>query len=241
MHTFRGALAAGCSVLLVSLAASQALADTMAADWRMEERSGSTMHDSSGHNLDGIIGSAVVTGVLTSQGHRAYRFQGDRAVVNDRRLVRVPDNALLEPTNGTFAVTLRMKTGAHDPNIIQKGQSETTGGYWKFVLNDGWPRCHFRDGNHNTLAIGFVNNTDPETKVDDNNWHVIRCERTTDGVRATIDPGTPRAQTRFLRGSIGSVNNTFPLTIGGKRDCNGTTVTCDYFAGLIDWVRIKKG
>ena len=30
-----------------------------------------------------------------------------------------------------------------------------------------------------------------------------------------------------------------PLTIGGKVDCDQVKVTCDYFAGDIDWVRIE--
>ncbi|MBI5089945.1 MAG: PKD domain-containing protein, partial [Actinobacteria bacterium] len=36
-------------------------------------------------------------------------------------------------------------------------------------------------------------------------------------------------------------NNNWDLTIGGKPECDQVTVTCDYFTGDIDWVRIEKG
>ena len=39
----------------------------------------------------------------------------------------------------------------------------------------------------------------------------------------------------------GLLDNAKPWTIGGKLDCNAVTVTCDYFAGEIDYVRLSKG
>ena len=59
------------------------------------------------------------------------------------------------------------------------------------MLHQGWPRCHFRDGNGNTKAIGFVNGFPTYVKAGDGKWHTFICERTVDGVRATIDPGDP--------------------------------------------------
>jgi hypothetical protein len=65
----------------------------------------------------------------------------------------------------------------------------------------------------------------------------VSCERNAQGVFMTVD-GVP-AQNR--KGWTGLIDNKAPLTIGGKRNCDGTTITCDYLAGDIDWVRISKG
>jgi hypothetical protein len=42
-----------------------------------------------------------------------------------------------------------------------------------------------------------------------------------------------------LTGPTGSIANTWPLSIGGKYECDQINVTCDYFVGDIDWVRIE--
>ena len=42
-----------------------------------------------------------------------------------------------------------------------------------------------------------------------------------------------------LTGPTGSISNNWPLSIGGKYDCDQINVTCDYFAGDVDWVRIE--
>jgi hypothetical protein len=232
----------------LGLAAALALAGPAAAfagvvgDWGMDETAGSTlMVDSTTNDLDGTIGSDVVLHEMTGDGGYAYRFKGDWRIVNDNRLVNWPDDERLDPGTSTFAVTIRLKTGALDPNIIQKGQANQAGGYWKFVLKKGWPRCHFRDEFDNTKAIGFVNSTLPGSKVADGQWHTLRCERTTTGVKMTINYGEPNEMSKFIKGTIGNIDNSRPMSLGGKLDCNGADVTCDYFAGAVDWVRIEKG
>jgi hypothetical protein len=30
------------------------------------------------------------------------------------------------------------------------------------------------------------------------------------------------------------------MTVGGKINCNQDTITCDYFSGMIDYIRITK-
>ncbi len=209
-------------------------------DWEMDENAGATqMMDGSGSGLHGNIGPDVDLHEATPTSF-GYRFKGDWRIVNDNRLVTWPDDDRLDPGTQPYAVTIRIKTGALDPNIIQKGQANQKGGYWKFVLKKGWPRCHFRDENGRTKAIGFVNDVRPETKVADNQWHTLRCEKTTTGVRATINYGEPNAISKFLKGTIGRVNNARPLSLGGKLDCDGSTVTCDYYAGVVDWVTIER-
>jgi hypothetical protein len=229
--------------LAVALAAAPAAAFAgVIGDWQMDEVAGSTlMVDASGSGLDGSIGSDVVLHESTGDGGWGYRFRGDWWIVNDNRLVTWNDDARLDPGTSPYAVTIRVKTGAVDPNIIQKGQANQTGGYWKLALKQGWPRCHFRDAAGNTKAIGFVNDPRPETRIADGQWHTLRCERTSTGVRMTINYGEANAISKFIKGTVGTIDNSRPLVLGGKLDCDGTTVTCDYFAGAVDWVKIEKG
>lgn len=210
-------------------------------DWQMDETTGSTqMADASLNALHGTIGPDVVLHEATLTGGWAYRFRGDWWVVNDGRLVLWEDDARLDPGTEAYAVTIRVKTGAVNTNIIQKGQANQSGGYWKLEVHNGWPRCHFTDENRVIRAIGFINDVRPETKVADGDWHTLRCERTTTGVRMTIDYGEPTALTKFLRGTLGRVDNTRPMSLGGKVDCDVTTVTCDYYAGAVDWLTIER-
>ena len=45
---------------------------------------------------------------------------------------------------------------------------------------------------------------------------------------------------KFIRGTLGPINNRKPMFLGGKLYCDGTNVTCDYFAGVIDWVTLER-
>src|SRR5919108_421046 len=121
-----------------------ALAATTIADWEMNEASGATtMHDSSGSNLSGTIGSAVQTGVIVG-GAKGYRWSSqNKAGKHPERLVKVA-SALLNPGTGAFAVTIRLRTGAGDQNIIQKGQATTAGGMWKVDMVKGHVKCTFK-------------------------------------------------------------------------------------------------
>ena len=229
--------------------ASGAPTPTLVALWEMNDQVAAgqsredAMKDSSGNNLHGDVGSAVVLREPVATGNYAYRFKGDFATVDDERLVTIPDaqtGGRLDPGTGTFAISLRFKTGAADPNILQKGQAGQAGGYWKVVLKEGWPRCHFRDENGRTLAIGFVDDTRTQAKVNTKTWRTLRCERTATAVKATIDFDTPTPITKVLKRTAGNIDNTQPLSIGGKFHCEGVLVTCDYYAGAIDWIKIER-
>jgi hypothetical protein len=234
------AVLSSAATVALAMSALGAGAASVTASWQMNETARPTMVDSSGLGLNGVIGSNVAIARATSDGGLAYGFSGDRGVVTDERLVTVPDDSQLDPGTGTYAVTVRMRTAKPNNNMLQKGQSGQTGGYWKLQMHDGWPICLFRDSAGNSRAIGFVNSSDPNTKVNDSTWHTLRCERTATGVNMTIDYGSPTAITKTINGTVGNIDNTRPLSIGGKLDCNGTTVGCDYFSGSIDWVSIER-
>ena len=224
------------------VSALAAYSAVVVGEWQMNETGGTVMHDDSGNGLDGYIGTSIVTNWPTGDGGKAFHFVGPRNVQNRERLATVADTPALDPGTGTYSVIVRFRTTGSIPNILQKGQSEDTGGYWKLVIHQGWPRCHFRDLNHNTKAIGFDNSPDPNAKVNDGDWHTLRCERNATSVCVYLDEGTPTYMKKCINGSIGNIDTKWPLSIGGKYRCDpaDATHTCDYFNGDIDWVRIER-
>jgi len=72
-------------------------------------------------------------------------------------------------------------------------------------------------------------------RVNDGQWHVVRCERTSSGVTMTVDG----VVTGRNRNPTGTIANTRPLTIAGKLNCDQLNTTCDYFAGDLDYLKIE--
>jgi hypothetical protein len=206
-----------------------ALAATTVADWEMNEAAGATtMHDSGPNNLSGTIGSAVQTGVSVG-GAKGYRWSAqNKDGKHPERLVKV-SSSLLNPGTGNFAVTIRLRTGAGDQNIIQKGQSASSGGMWKIDMVKGHVKCTFK-GSQGRVGVGS------SKAVWDSVWHTVRCERRSTGVSITVDGGTPRT----TAGATGMIANSSSLAIGGKASCNPPMVQCDYYVGLLDRVVVQR-
>jgi hypothetical protein len=226
------AVAAG-SVILVPAGAAQAAATTPVAIWEMNEAAGaSVMLDSSGNGLNGDIGTEVVTGhtVDGATGYRYSRLTPNQPPAHPEHIVTVPDNANLDPGTRDFAVTIRYRATAKFGNMIQKGQSGARGGYFKFQNPGGVVQCLFR-GSTGSIAVGSGR------AINDGLWHTVRCERTAAGVSMTVDG----VQAGRKNGPTGSISNTWPLSIGGKVNCDQIEVTCDYFAGSIDRVQLDVG
>jgi hypothetical protein len=233
--TASGILAA---VLTVGTAApAHAAATVTFADWQMNESPGaSVMVDSSGNGINGVVGSEVQTGTLVDGG-TAYHWTHiapNQPPANPQRLVQVQDSRL-NPGTRDYAITMRFRMTHNVGNMIQKGQSGSPGGYFKWEIPNGILRCQFtsKDGRGNLIANKSVSSPRP---LNDGAWHTVRCEKTVDRVTMTID-GTTVVQSS--RATFGPITNTVPLTIGGKLNCDQVTVTCDYFGGDIDWVRIE--
>lgn len=259
MHrTLRAFALATTTTLALSATVTGASADVV-VDYRMDETSSTprVMTDSSGNNngngYPGTVGEDVRMNQSLADGQRGYYFPGPFSGYDPGRIATVEDEvagnaSALDPGTSTYAVTVRFRTTASRPNIVQKGQNGQNGGFWKLVLKEGWPRCHYEDSTGRIRAIGFVN-TSTAYKVNDGDWHTLRCERLSTGVRVTLDYGTPGAVSKFISGTLGTVDNKHPLMVGGKLYCpegatlpkNGREVNCDYFVGWIDWVMIEKG
>ena len=215
----------------VLLTASPASAATTVADWQMNEKPGSdVMRDSAGAsgNNNGQIGDNVelLGGV--------YRFPYiSRTAVDPGQLVTVADSAL-NPGTADWSVTARMKFTKSYGNVLQKGQGGTGNTYMKMQAPRGIVSCLFR-GSAGSVSVNSG------VALNDGAWHVVTCRRAGDAVTMTIDAGTASAGTRRASGPTGSISNSMPFTIGGKSKCNGDTVSCDYWVGDMDYVKVSTG
>ncbi len=211
--------------------AASAAAPTKVAVWEMNEpRGASVMQDSSGNNIDGRIGDHVVTGVAAGSG-KAYQFpwiKPNTPPADPEHLVTVGDRRL-NPGTRNYAITMRFKTSHSFGNIIQKGQSGTVGGFFKWQMPQGKLQCLFR-GAAGSIAVSSLTK-----RLNDNVFHTVRCERTSQGVTMWVD-GVKKGQ---KAGATGNIANDKPLTIAGKAQCDQVRVTCDYFVGVIDRVQIE--
>jgi hypothetical protein len=226
-------LALAALAMPLGLARADAATTTLAL-WNLDEAAGATvMHDSSGNAVDGSIGSAVVTGGL-SNGVNFYTWTNVKPTeppAKPERLVRVEDSRLNFGTKN-FAISFRYRTTHPFGNIMQKGQAKTVGGQIKFQLPKGNVSCMVRGTSQRAVrSVGSYR---------DGLWHTVRCERNATGIIMTIsDAAGNVVETKKLNGPTGNFSNRFPFTIGGKPECDQITVTCDYFAGDIDWVKIE--
>jgi hypothetical protein len=226
-------LAALAGAMTMAVPAHGAINDPVAV-WQMNEPSGSRrMVDSSGNGISGTIGSHVLVGTRLSGGGTGYRFpylQPNKPPADPQHLVVVQHNARLNPGAGAFAVEVRLRTTHSFGNVIQKGQSASPGGYWKFEQPNGKISCLFRGSSGtSTASSGTV-------RVNDGRWHTVRCERTSSSVVMKVDG----VVTGRNSNATGSIANTKPLTIAGKLSCDQVNPTCDYFVGDIDYVKIQR-
>jgi hypothetical protein len=210
---------------------------SLTADYEMNEPVGSlVMTDSSGFGLNGVIQSSpeITTGFVFdgATGYHWVRRAPNQPPAVPQRIIQVPDNINLEPgpNVGTFTIEIRFRTKENFGNITQKGQATTRGGQWKIQNPQGMPSCLFNG------SLGRVA-TRVKTPINDNQWHVLSCVKTPTRVTVLVDG----VEVNRKNGSTGTIDNSIPMTVGGKINCNQENITCDYFSGDIDYIRIYKG
>jgi Laminin G domain len=212
---------------LAMAAPANAAVDTPVAVWQMNETTGNQMVNSVADNLHGTIGNDVGK---TGSFYNFTNVNPNQPPANPQRIVQVPHSNLLNPGTGDFAVEFRLRTTRPFGNVVQKGQAGARGGYFKFQSPSGKISCLFRgSAGSSTASSGSV-------RINDGQWHTVRCERTSSSVVMTVDG----AVTGRNRNATGTIANTRPLTIAGKLNCDQVDITCDYFAGDIDYLRIER-
>ena len=218
------------TVLTTTTPAAIASSSRTVAVWEMNERAGArTMMDSSGHGLDGRIGDEVHTHTYSAGavGYHFDRLQPDSPPAHPEHVITVRDSDALNPGTYDFAVTARLRTTGQFGNIIQKGQATVPGGSFKLQIPSGIVQCLFR-GEYRTIVVSSPR------RLNDGRWHTVRCARLGYGVTLTVDSSTVARRS----GWTGRIANSWPLSIGGKTNCDQVDVGCDYYAGDIDYVEI---
>jgi hypothetical protein len=196
---------------------------TAIAIWHMDETSGRAMVDSA-RDHDGI--ATNVTFNQPGWQGRAYSFNGVNSVV------AVAHASDLNPGGANFAFSARVRFTQPPPpstfDIVRKGVTTSSGGYWKMELFNGnggvraecfWKAAHGR-------TISAVRGTG----LNDNQWHHIVCRRSGNTFSITVD-----GRTTSNTAELGSIANTAGVTVG-QRPGGG-----DVYKGLMDDVRLTIG
>jgi hypothetical protein len=221
------------TVLMATAATAGASSGRPVAIWEMNEHPGArTMMDSGGRGLHGRIGDAVHAGIRGggATGYRFDRLEPDSPPAHPGHLVTVHDSDALDPGTRDFAVTVRLRTTHKFGNIVQKGQATVSGGNYKLQIPSGIVECLFR-GTARSILVSSTR------RLNDGHWHTVRCARTGDGVTLSVDGSTVARRS----GWTGRIANSWPVSIGGKTDCDQLDVGCDYYAGDLDYVEIDAG
>lgn len=220
--------------LAVAPSAGAATGDTLVADWELNEPAGSTvMTDSSGNHLDGTISPDAAANGLTLDGS-VYTWSLRSPTAPPPQLPRVvqvvPESDKLDipDPNVTQTITFRFKTSKPYGNIMQKGQATDAGGQIKIENPGGYTQCVYHGGNGSYVAVASP------IKLNDNKWHTFSCVHMAKQIQVWVD-GAQVAQKNV---STGYINNAYPFVVGGKSRCDQVKVTCDYYSGQIDWIRI---
>ncbi len=199
---------------------------TPAGVWQMNEPEGATvMTDSSGKGNNGAIPPEVFTGVEVAPGEVGYEFTGAAPV-------QVPHHSSLNPgsANFSFEVSVQRTGGYADPNLIQKGQTDAPGGYYKIDYYQGRINCKLK-GSAATKTLVYAHD------ISDGRLHTIRCVKLANEIQLWVNGGTyPKRKATV---TIGSIANLKRLTIGGKINCTGVS-GCDWFTGRMNHARVDK-
>ena len=219
------ALAITTAAIGTTVAATPAFAGSIAANWQMDETSGSTMVDSSGNGNNGTLKNVQVGLAGPSGGSdRAYGFNGKNSTVV------VPD----QPAPiGTADVSMTAKvrfgqvpsTAVGDYDLIRG----TKGSLYRMEIvarsrrTKGLASCRFAGSSGKFVLTAGPN-------LADNRWHTITCAKTSKAVQVVVD-GTTYSKAI----TIGSIKNNGPLWIGSKFAAG------DWYDGLLDDVSISIG
>jgi hypothetical protein len=199
-------------------------------------------------DTDGSFGDGSGTGHLltaaTSNGGRlrmtthgtgqavAFPFPCRRATC-PRLVLQTPSTPDLNPGSRPLRFGASVLLSAHQTtdgqNILQKGYS-ATGGQYKLQIDKlpGKPSCAMTDNKSTTIHLATSSST-----VADGTWHRLACHRTGTTLSILVDD-VERGRTTIP--ATLSVDNTAPLSIGGK----GLSDNADQFQGILDdaWITI---
>jgi len=225
----RTLVAAACVGMLVVLGSSAASAATVApaALWHLDETSGSSASDAVGGHTGTIHN--VTLGVPGFAG-TAFRFNGTNSYVD------VPSDPALNPGTAPIQFTMHVrytvtppKTSTTDYDILRKGTSSDSAQFYKAEIRpDNRAVCRFVGSK--TSKAGILIHTGPV--LNDGKWHTISCAKANSSISLVVD-----GKTFSKSGTVGSISNTGPLTLGAKPG----RAFSDFYNGDLDEVSVSIG
>ena len=195
--------------------------------WHMDETSGTTMADSVGTNVGTLVN--VTVGVPGFAG-TAFRFNGKSSYVD------VPSDPALNPGAAPIQFTMHVrytvtppKGSTTDYDILRKGTSSDSAQFYKAEIRpDNRAVCRFVGSK--TSKTGILIHTGPT--LNDGKWHTISCTKGNTNISLVVD-----GKTFTKSGTVGSISNTGPLTLGAKP---GSPFS-DFYNGDLDEVSVSIG
>jgi len=197
------------------------------ATWHLDETSGSSALDAVGGHTGTIHN--VTRGVPGFAGS-AFRFDGRSSYVD------VPSDPALNPGTARIQFTVHIRYTATPPSrsttdydIVRKGTSSDSAQFYKVEIRpDNRAVCRFVGSK--TSKTGILIHTGPT--LNDGRWHTIGCTKTDTNISLVVD-----GKTFTKNGTVGSISNTGPLTLGAKP---GKTFS-DFYNGDLDEVSVSFG
>lgn len=211
-------------IVFASFATGRAQAATgTAALWKMNEMSGTTMHDSASGGT--VNDAGTLTNVTVGEPgavRRAYRFNGPAL-----SYVEVPSSPDTNPVDRSFTFSVAVKfteNPSGDYDLLRKGLSTTPGGDYKAeIAKTGQAICEWKGSSATEELIGG-------SPLNNDVWHTITCKKTSAKVSLRVD-GTVRASRSV---TIGTISNSSNLLLGAKSTSGG-----DQYQGLMDKAKIS--
>jgi hypothetical protein len=205
---------------VLALAPGMAAGSTVAALWHMDETSGTTMHDSSGHGNNGTLHN-VKLGYAGKYG-KSYTFGGYKA----KSYVEVPNSKTLNPGSANISVSFWLRTyslpASGDYDLVRKGVW-TAPEYKIELLPSNQIQCTFRGTKSNHHATGGSN-------LNNGAWHHVQCIKTASQIKTVIDGKTVAT----TNAAVGSISNSYAVEIGAYPGA-------DWYKGKLDEVSITIG
>jgi len=226
MRMLVAAASVGMMLVLGSPAASAAPAAPDAL-WHLDETSGPSAFDAVGGHTGAIHNVAVgVPGFAAT----AYRFNGKSSYVD------VPSDPALNPGTAPIQFTVHVrytvtppKGSTTDYDILRKGTSSDSAQFYKAEIRpDNRAVCRFVGSK--TSKTGILIHTGPT--LNDGKWHTISCTKANTSISLVVD-----GKTFTKSGTVGSISNTGPLTLGAKP---GRPFS-DFYNGDLDEVSVSIG
>ena len=191
--------------------------------WHLDELSGTTAYDSSGHGHNGAISGPVTLGV-PGELNTAYSFVPKSTVI-------VPDAPDLEPGTADVTISYWLNSTTLPPccngvdyDMFTKGDHSSRGGQIKIeVQENGQASCMFRG------ALGGKQ-LQAGPNVVDGHWHQVICQRIGTQIIETVD-GSSFSTTK----ATGAITVTDPIRFGSHK--NGG----DWYNGVLDEVTYSIG